>query len=128
MFEFAYRGGVHRGSATMRRHVEPPPLQLEQQIAPVLRALAGAIGDNDVHFGSAVTSHQSLDSGCGVAAMRIFILSGMIALALSASAHARAQPSNTALFDFEMIDTSLDGEMYGLRRTSRTGSSALVIS
>src|SRR3981081_1621794 len=28
-------------------HVEPAPLQLEQQIAPVVRALAGAIGEVD---------------------------------------------------------------------------------
>src|SRR5712664_3627437 len=30
-----------------RRHVEPAPLQVEQQIAPVVRALAGAIGEAD---------------------------------------------------------------------------------
>jgi hypothetical protein len=30
-----------------QRHVEPAPLQVEQQIAPVLRALAGAIGEAD---------------------------------------------------------------------------------
>src|SRR5712664_541807 len=30
-----------------RRHVEPAPLTLEQQIAPVLCALAGAIGEAD---------------------------------------------------------------------------------
>jgi hypothetical protein len=30
-----------------RRHVEPAPLQVKQQIAPVLRALAGAIGEAD---------------------------------------------------------------------------------
>ena len=47
--------------------------------------------------------------------MRIFVLSILIALALSVSAHARSQPSNTAVFDFEMIDTSLDGEMNGAR-------------
>src|SRR5215472_14708713 len=34
-------------SAMVRRRVEPAPLQVEQQIAPVLRALAGAIGEAD---------------------------------------------------------------------------------
>ena len=38
-----------------------------------------------------------------------------IPLALSFSAHARAHPLNTAVFDFEMIDTSLEGEMQGAR-------------
>ena len=33
------------GDDEPRRHLEPAPLQVEQQIAPVLRALAGAIGD-----------------------------------------------------------------------------------
>ena len=33
------------GDGEPRRHVEPAPLQVEQQIAPVLRALAGAIGE-----------------------------------------------------------------------------------
>ena len=33
------------GDGELRRHVEPAPLQLEQQIAPVLRALAGTIGE-----------------------------------------------------------------------------------
>ena len=47
--------------------------------------------------------------------MRIVVLSTTIALALSVSLHARAAPSNTAFFDFEMVDTSLDGEMYGVR-------------
>src|SRR5467141_4647155 len=35
------------GNDEPRRHVEPTPLQVEQQIAPVLRALAGAIGEAD---------------------------------------------------------------------------------
>src|SRR4029078_6902192 len=35
------------GDGKLRRHVEPAPLQLEQQIAPVLRALAGTIGEAD---------------------------------------------------------------------------------
>jgi hypothetical protein len=35
------------GDGEPRRHVEPAPLQIEQQIAPVLRALAGAIGEAD---------------------------------------------------------------------------------
>src|SRR5437660_11502374 len=35
------------GDGKLRRHVEPAPLQVEQQIAPVLRALAGAIGEAD---------------------------------------------------------------------------------
>src|SRR5882672_5599787 len=35
------------GNDELRRHVEPTPLQVEQQIAPVLRALAGAIGEAD---------------------------------------------------------------------------------
>src|ERR1700745_2338574 len=35
------------GDGEPRRHVEPAPLQVEQQIAPVLRALAGAIGKAD---------------------------------------------------------------------------------
>src|SRR5712675_211642 len=35
------------GYGEPRRHVEPAPLQVEQQIAPVLRALAGAIGEAD---------------------------------------------------------------------------------
>jgi hypothetical protein len=35
------------GDDEPRRHLEPAPLQLEQQIAPVLRALAGAIGEAD---------------------------------------------------------------------------------
>src|ERR1700741_120219 len=33
------------GDGAARRHGAPPPLQIEQQIAPVLRALAGAIGE-----------------------------------------------------------------------------------
>jgi hypothetical protein len=47
--------------------------------------------------------------------MRFLAVSFTIALALSFSAPARAQPSNTAVFDFEMIDTSLEGEMHGAR-------------
>jgi hypothetical protein len=47
--------------------------------------------------------------------MRIPVVSFTIALALSVSAHARAQPLNTAVFDFELIDSSLDGEMHGPR-------------
>jgi hypothetical protein len=35
------------GDGEPRRHVDPAPLQVEQQIAPVLRALAGAIGEAD---------------------------------------------------------------------------------
>src|SRR5258708_1131070 len=35
------------GDGEPRRHVEPAPLQVEQQIAPLLRALAGAIGAAD---------------------------------------------------------------------------------
>src|SRR5215472_638366 len=35
------------GDSEPRRRVEPAPLQVEQQIAPVLRALAGAIGKAD---------------------------------------------------------------------------------
>jgi len=35
------------GDGEPRRHVEPASLQVEQQIAPVLRALAGAIGEAD---------------------------------------------------------------------------------
>src|SRR4029078_3616127 len=38
------------GDGKLRRHVEPAPLQLEQQIAPVLRTLAGAIGEADQFF------------------------------------------------------------------------------
>jgi nitrate reductase NapAB chaperone NapD len=48
--------------------------------------------------------------------MKIIVVSFTIAFALSVSAHARAQPLNTAVFDFEMIDTSLEGEMHGARR------------
>src|SRR5437868_13900979 len=33
------------GNDELRGHVEPAPLQIEQQIAPVLRALAGAVGE-----------------------------------------------------------------------------------
>src|SRR5712675_232792 len=40
-------GLVVRRCFEPRRHVEPAPLQVEQQIAPVLRALAGAIGEAD---------------------------------------------------------------------------------
>jgi hypothetical protein len=47
--------------------------------------------------------------------MRFLVVSFTVALALSVSAHARAQPSNTAVFDFEMIDTSLEGELHGAR-------------
>ena len=47
--------------------------------------------------------------------MRILFVFFTLALALSVSAHARAQPLNTAVFDFEMIDSSLDGEMHGAR-------------
>jgi hypothetical protein len=32
------------GDGEPRRHIEPAPLQVQQQIAPVLRAVAGAIG------------------------------------------------------------------------------------
>src|SRR5579872_6977925 len=35
------------GDEKPRRHVEPAPLQIEQQISPVVRALAGAIGEAD---------------------------------------------------------------------------------
>lgn len=35
------------GDDELRRHFEPAPLQVEQQIALVLRALAGAIGEAD---------------------------------------------------------------------------------
>src|SRR5450432_3789151 len=35
------------GDGKLRRHVEPAALQFEQQIAPVLRTLAGAIGEAD---------------------------------------------------------------------------------
>ncbi len=35
------------GDDEPRRHVEPAPLQIEQQIAPDVRALAGAIGEAD---------------------------------------------------------------------------------
>jgi hypothetical protein len=52
---------------------------------------------------------------CGVAVIRIFVVSFSVAVALCVSAHARAQPLNTAVFDFEMIDTSLEGEMHGAR-------------
>ena len=38
------------GDGELRRHVEPAPLQLEQQIAPVVCALASAIGDADQFF------------------------------------------------------------------------------
>jgi len=41
--------------------------------------------------------------------------SSTVALALSVSAHARAQPPKTAVFDFEMVDTSLEGELHGVR-------------
>ena len=47
--------------------------------------------------------------------MRFLVVSFTIALALSVSAHAHAQPLNAAVFDFEMIDTSLEGEMHGAR-------------
>jgi hypothetical protein len=47
--------------------------------------------------------------------MRFLVVSFTVALALSVSAHARAQPPNTAVFDFEMIDTSLEGELHGAR-------------
>ena len=47
--------------------------------------------------------------------MRILVVSFTIALALSVSTLARAQPLNAAVFDFEMIDTSLEGEMQGAR-------------
>jgi hypothetical protein len=48
--------------------------------------------------------------------MKIIVVSFTIAFSLSVSAHGHAQPLNTALFDFEMIDTSLEGEMHGARR------------
>jgi hypothetical protein len=48
--------------------------------------------------------------------MKISVVSFTIAFALSVSAPARTQPLNTAVFDFEMIDTSLEGEMRGARR------------
>src|SRR2546421_12196076 len=35
------------GDGELRRHVEPAPLQLKQQIAPVVCALASAIGEAD---------------------------------------------------------------------------------
>src|SRR6202011_3116353 len=35
------------GDDEPRGHVEPAPLQIEQQITPVVRALAGAIGEAD---------------------------------------------------------------------------------
>src|SRR6195256_1968146 len=35
------------GDDEPRRHVEPAPLEIEQQIAPVLCVLAGTIGDAD---------------------------------------------------------------------------------
>ena len=47
--------------------------------------------------------------------MRFLVISSTIALALSVSAHARAQPANTVVFDFEMVDTSLEGELQGVR-------------
>ena len=47
--------------------------------------------------------------------MKITVVSFTIALAVSISAHAPAQPLNTAVFNFEMIDTSLEGEMHGAR-------------
>jgi hypothetical protein len=49
---FSLTGGLPEperaiGDGKPRRHLEPAPLQLEQQIAPVLRTLAGAIGEAD---------------------------------------------------------------------------------
>src|SRR5206468_11166883 len=35
------------GDNELRGHVEPAPLEIEQQIAPVLRVLAGTIGEAD---------------------------------------------------------------------------------
>src|SRR5713101_1045725 len=35
------------GDDELRGHVEPAPLQVEQQIAPIVRALPGAIGEAD---------------------------------------------------------------------------------
>ena len=34
---------------------------------------------------------------------------------------ARAEPPKLAIFDFELLDTSLEGEMRGLKPTSTTG-------
>jgi hypothetical protein len=48
--------------------------------------------------------------------MKIIVVSFTIAFALPVSAHAHAQPLSTAVFDFEMIDTSLEGEVHGARR------------
>jgi hypothetical protein len=47
--------------------------------------------------------------------MKFLVISSTVALALSVSAHARAQLSNTVVFDFEMVDTSLEGELHGVR-------------
>src|ERR1700686_5930933 len=42
-------------------------------------------------------------------------LSGLIALILLVSAPAHAEPSKIAVFDFELVDTSLQGEVDGPR-------------
>jgi hypothetical protein len=47
--------------------------------------------------------------------MRLVGVSLVMALALAGSAHARAEAQKAAVFDFELIDTSLDGEMNGKR-------------
>jgi hypothetical protein len=45
----------------------------------------------------------------------------LMALTLMVSAPARADPPKVAVFDFELVDTSLQGEVEGPRRTSRDG-------
>src|ERR1700755_2562914 len=43
----AFQNPSAPSAMALRRHVEPAPLQLEQQIAPVVCALASAIGEAD---------------------------------------------------------------------------------
>src|SRR5258707_11931658 len=55
-----------------------------------------------------------------VDAMRLSVVSFAIALAFVAPAHARAEVPKAAVFDFDLIDTSLEGEMKGARADEKT--------
>jgi hypothetical protein len=69
-----------------------------------------------------------LEIGCSATGIRVagwfvVLMTGLAAIVLDGSAGAAAEPKTAAVFDFELIDTSLEGEMRGRQpaETARLG-------